>query len=266
MLPAALTVWKDGSKVSVEAVAVPPATYIRVFSSVTCVRLRRLNASPRISQVRLVHYPKPPRNPEIHVDDLRQPEGVAREQWETTKTGQSASGDARSQATGRTPCDTCRIRCSRSGKQDGRNGEAVEDCVRPLVIRPARCGRPDCSRRELVAKIEIRRALISGQVKRIRRGSCCRERSRRKGASRPPSNYTLSKATDNGQSSASAPKANADSWRDKIRANVRRDRDTDAGNAAAGWVVLRFWEHDDAALAATKIARLVKGRSRAEHS
>src|SRR5439155_12190879 len=48
LLPAALTVWKDGSKVSVEAVAVPPATYILVFSSVTCVRLRRLNASPRI--------------------------------------------------------------------------------------------------------------------------------------------------------------------------------------------------------------------------
>ena len=120
-------------------------------------------------QVRPVHYPKPPRDPEIHIDDLRQPEGVAREQRETTETGLSSSVDARSQATVRPPSDTCRIRCSRRGKEDGGNGEAVQDCVRQLVIRPERCGRPDGIRRELVANVEIRRALISGQVKRIRR-------------------------------------------------------------------------------------------------
>jgi DNA mismatch endonuclease (patch repair protein) len=41
------------------------------------------------------------------------------------------------------------------------------------------------------------------------------------------------------------PKANARWWREKIVSNVRRDRDTDARLSAAGWKVLRFWEHDD---------------------
>jgi DNA mismatch endonuclease (patch repair protein) len=53
------------------------------------------------------------------------------------------------------------------------------------------------------------------------------------------------------------PKANAAWWKAKIRANARRDRDTDAGLAAAGWRVLRFWEHEDAARAAARIARVV---------
>src|SRR5207237_8331833 len=50
------------------------------------------------------------------------------------------------------------------------------------------------------------------------------------------------------------PKANARWWRDKICANVERDRDTDAKMLSAGWLVLRYWEHEDAAVAATKIA------------
>lgn len=56
------------------------------------------------------------------------------------------------------------------------------------------------------------------------------------------------------------PKANAAWWRDKIRANVRRDRDTDAALATAGWRVLRFWEHHDPAIAAKEIARVVRQR------
>ena len=69
-------------------------------------------------------------------------------------------------------------------KKTGDNGEAVEDCVRQLVIRPERCGRPDGSRRELVANIEIRRALISGQVKRIRRVvTAGKDRAERRAAS-----------------------------------------------------------------------------------
>src|SRR5262249_49680193 len=56
------------------------------------------------------------------------------------------------------------------------------------------------------------------------------------------------------------PKANAAWWRGQIRANVRRDRGTDAGVAGAGWRVLRFWEHEDSALAAEKIARVVRRR------
>ena len=54
------------------------------------------------------------------------------------------------------------------------------------------------------------------------------------------------------------PKANADWWRQKIEANKRRDRDTDARLAAAGWTVIRVWEHDDTALAAEQIAERVR--------
>jgi DNA mismatch endonuclease, patch repair protein len=54
------------------------------------------------------------------------------------------------------------------------------------------------------------------------------------------------------------PKANAAWWRAKILTNVRRDRHTDAALAASGWRVLRFWEHDDAAVAAATIARVVR--------
>jgi DNA mismatch endonuclease (patch repair protein) len=39
-------------------------------------------------------------------------------------------------------------------------------------------------------------------------------------------------------------KANAAYWSDKLAANERRDRDTDERLAAAGWRVLRFWEHE----------------------
>ncbi len=59
------------------------------------------------------------------------------------------------------------------------------------------------------------------------------------------------------------PKANAAWWRDKIRTNVQRDRDTDADLVAAGWRVLRFWEHEEAAVAAGKIARIIRQHPRA---
>ncbi len=41
----------------------------------------------------------------------------------------------------------------------------------------------------------------------------------------------------------SAPKSNATWWAEKLRRNVERDRDTDARLTAAGWTVLRIWEH-----------------------
>jgi DNA mismatch endonuclease, patch repair protein len=58
------------------------------------------------------------------------------------------------------------------------------------------------------------------------------------------------------------PKANADWWRAKIEANRRRDKDTTQHLAAAGWFVIRFWEHSDPAIAARKIADAVGSRQR----
>ena len=37
----------------------------------------------------------------------------------------------------------------------------------------------------------------------------------------------------------------AEYWHDKVVANAARDRDTDARLEAAGWTVVRFWEHED---------------------
>ncbi|TIC84576.1 very short patch repair endonuclease [Nocardioides sp. GY 10127] len=48
----------------------------------------------------------------------------------------------------------------------------------------------------------------------------------------------------------STPRANSDWWRWKIERNRARDADTTASLEAAGWTVLRFWEHEDPSLAA----------------
>jgi DNA mismatch endonuclease, patch repair protein len=40
-------------------------------------------------------------------------------------------------------------------------------------------------------------------------------------------------------------KANADWWAKKIKANQLRDADTNRRLIAAGWSVLRFWEHEE---------------------
>jgi len=58
----------------------------------------------------------------------------------------------------------------------------------------------------------------------------------------------------------SAPKANAAWWREKLRTNVARDRDTDARLTEAGWTVLRVWEHERPSAAAELIARTVAQR------
>jgi len=58
------------------------------------------------------------------------------------------------------------------------------------------------------------------------------------------------------------PKANAQWWREKIETNRRRDADTNQRLEEAGWTVLRFWEHEDPEVAATKIADVVR---RARH-
>jgi DNA mismatch endonuclease (patch repair protein) len=56
------------------------------------------------------------------------------------------------------------------------------------------------------------------------------------------------------------PKANADWWRQKIEANIRRDRESDRRLTEAGWLVLRFWEHENPAEAARVIVRQVRRR------
>jgi DNA mismatch endonuclease, patch repair protein len=50
------------------------------------------------------------------------------------------------------------------------------------------------------------------------------------------------------------PKANAAWWAEKLERNRRRDQDTDAALTAAGWTVVRVWEHDDPRKAAEDIA------------
>lgn len=52
---------------------------------------------------------------------------------------------------------------------------------------------------------------------------------------------------------ATAPKKNAEWWDAKLAGNVQRDRDTDARLAAAGWTVVRVWEHEDPVTAATRV-------------
>jgi DNA mismatch endonuclease (patch repair protein) len=58
------------------------------------------------------------------------------------------------------------------------------------------------------------------------------------------------------------PKTNASWWRSKIEGNRRRDHDTDRKLHQAGWIVLRFWDHEDAAVAARAVAKAVRGRTR----
>lgn len=57
------------------------------------------------------------------------------------------------------------------------------------------------------------------------------------------------------------PKANADWWRQKLDRNVSRDRRNDATLAAAGWTVIRVWEHESPATAAAMIKRAVRAAS-----
>jgi DNA mismatch endonuclease, patch repair protein len=62
-------------------------------------------------------------------------------------------------------------------------------------------------------------------------------------------------------SHATSPKANAAWWEAKLAGNVARDRDTDARLVAAGWVVVRVWEHEAVLDAADRVEAVVRGRS-----
>lgn len=59
---------------------------------------------------------------------------------------------------------------------------------------------------------------------------------------------------------ATAPKANAKWWEEKLAANVERDRDTDERLGEAGWQVVRIWEHEDPEEAAARVADVIRER------
>ncbi|RZB17129.1 very short patch repair endonuclease [Streptomyces sp. F001] len=56
------------------------------------------------------------------------------------------------------------------------------------------------------------------------------------------------------------PKTNPGYWSDKVARNIARDRDTDERLQAAGWLVLRFWEHQSAEECSDAICRAVTSR------
>ncbi|MFI1677169.1 very short patch repair endonuclease [Streptomyces sp. NPDC020607] len=56
------------------------------------------------------------------------------------------------------------------------------------------------------------------------------------------------------------PKTNSGYWSDKVLRNMTRDRDTDQRLTDAGWLVLRFWEHEPADDCAARIAAEVERR------
>ena len=48
--------------------------------------------------------------------------------------------------------------------------------------------------------------------------------------------------------------------RPKLQGNARRDRETDSALAEAGWLVLRFWEHEVPQDVAEKVIAVVTER------
>lgn len=56
------------------------------------------------------------------------------------------------------------------------------------------------------------------------------------------------------------PGSNSDYWRAKIDRNGKRDRVVDAALEAAGWTVMRFWEHQDVAEAALLVKEFLRSR------
>ena len=55
------------------------------------------------------------------------------------------------------------------------------------------------------------------------------------------------------------PKANSAWWKIKLDKNVDRDRETDQVLTAAGWTVIRVWEHEDPIEAARRVVTAVNG-------
>ncbi|MFJ8956141.1 very short patch repair endonuclease [Streptomyces sp. NPDC102381] len=62
------------------------------------------------------------------------------------------------------------------------------------------------------------------------------------------------------------PKTNSGYWSDKVARNIARDRDTDQKLRDAGWLVLRFWEHEPSHESADQIAAEVRRRRNVTNS
>lgn len=58
-----------------------------------------------------------------------------------------------------------------------------------------------------------------------------------------------------------APTANGAWWAEKLAGNVARDRDTNQRLRADGWIVLRFWEHEDMEHAAAIVNEQVSNKA-----
>lgn len=54
------------------------------------------------------------------------------------------------------------------------------------------------------------------------------------------------------------PKNNGTWWREKIEANIARDRDTDRRLEEQGWTVIRVWEHEPIEAAAERLVQVLQ--------
>lgn len=59
----------------------------------------------------------------------------------------------------------------------------------------------------------------------------------------------------------SRPRANRDFWSEKLDRNIQRDAETTKILETAGWIVLRFWEHEPANEVAERIREAVISRA-----
>jgi DNA mismatch endonuclease, patch repair protein len=56
------------------------------------------------------------------------------------------------------------------------------------------------------------------------------------------------------------PRSNEAWWQEKLARNRERDAETDRALAAAGWSVVRIWEHEDPIQAADRVEATVRER------
>jgi DNA mismatch endonuclease (patch repair protein) len=62
------------------------------------------------------------------------------------------------------------------------------------------------------------------------------------------------------------PKANSAYWEAKLARNLQRDTTVNADLKAAGWQVIRVWEHSPTSISVSRVIKAVKERSIAEAS